>query len=418
MMTTMNPLPAAEYLFKPVLSERIELDDNRRLSLQEDTENVGSITTAGFDGEINTERTRIRLMPRFILRRYAREKDILDREDFRFDSEAEHETERMRFGVEAGIEFRGSVTSVTEELDVPTDTRRNVDQRKRRIQPSWTYAWSERTALQLDLSYQDTVNDEVETTSLSDYRVYSASAGATHNLSERDQISLTAFVSRFESPSQTRRRTQTDGALEAETRSRRESTTDTLGAQLGYARALTETLSGNVSAGPRFSDTRSQSRVEQDQFLVAPGLGRILVSQTDTGTVSMDETSTGLAINAGLSQALERTDWEVSFTRSLSPTADGDLQERDRFDARFRYKLRRHLVGSLNGIYYTDSDLGGEDNDRTYSRLLAGLRWRLDRDWTLSGFYRYRRNERERNDAAAESNALLITLSYRSRTGL
>lgn len=442
---------AAEWSVTPEVRETVLFDDNRRLTTADHESVWGNELTAGGRGRYRTELTEISITPKFRQRRFSNEKEILDRDDFLFDADLEHTGERSRLELGLSLDYRGSLTT---DLESSTRTNVNVDARDRALSGSWSYALDARNSVQVAGSYSDIDYENSTTTGLSGYRFASVSVTGIRSLTERDQVSLTVFNSRYTQP---RNITVSNNVATTQ-----ESETDTVGFQLGYSRSFTENLLGSVSLGTRNSDSESQTsqafdvttpigvggqrvsaaaannkvditgdplRVPAGSTFLLGGLfpvvagdgadftaapGTVLLVPPGTGVLlsDVDESSSGLAINASIEQALETLDWSVSYSRSLSPQADGDLNERDDLQVRLRQEFSQRLSGTLDGRYYEDGAVGDSgQNERKFFRLAAGLNWRLDRNWTLGGRYQFRRNENSVGDAA-ESNAVFITLTY------
>jgi len=142
------------------------------------------------------------------------------------------------------------------------------------------------------------------------------------------------------------------------------------------------------------------------------GFPLVQIPRQVTNRADNDDTSTGLAINASIEQQLETMDWEVTFSRTLTPQGDGDLTERDQITLSLGRRFSERLRGNLDARYFQDSGLDGEGQDeREFLRVAAGVRWRLSRFWTVSSRYQYRRNERD-SIGTAESNGLFVSLDY------
>lgn len=441
----------AEWSLTPRLQESVLYDDNRRLTTRDHEAVWGNELRVGGEAKYATELTEAFFNPIFRQRRFSREKELLDRDDILLDAGFTHTGERTLLDVEAAIEYRGSITN---DLLTTARTDVNVDARDRTLSATWTYAFDARNTLQLAGSYSDLDYERTRDTGLSDFRFSTVSIAGIHRLTARDQVSLTVFNSRFVQPRAT---TVINGVSTTS-----ESETDTLGLQAGYTRNFTETLVGSLSAGARRSDSSSEtvqsfgattpinvggSRVtasnarnrvdltgdtirvpagsnllvsgifpflapDGTDFTAPPGTLLLVPPQAGVLVADSDETSTGLAINASIEQQLETMDWELTFSRTLTPQGDGDLTERDQLTLALDQRFSERLRGDLDARYFQDSSLdGGGQDEREFLRVAAGVRWRLSRFWSVSSRYQYRRNKRD-SIGTAESNGLFVSLNY------
>lgn len=398
----------AEWSVTPRLQESVLYDDNRRLTTRDHESVWGNEIRAGGEAKYATELTSISFNPIFRQRRFSGEQELLDRDDVLLDAGFTHTGERSLLDVSASIEYRGSITN---DLETTARTNVNVDARDRELSATWTYAFDARNSLQLAGSYSDLDYERTRDTGLSDFRFSSVSASGIHQLTARDRVSLTVFNSRFVQP----RATTVNNGITTSS----ESETDTLGLQLGYTRNFTENLLGSLSAGARRSD--SESEVVQSFTVLGPpqlvpdgsgGFTIVQIPQQVTNRRETDGSSTGLAINASIEQQLETMDWEITFSRSLSPQGDGDLTERDQLTLALNQRFSERLQGNLDARYFQDSGLdGGGQDAREFLRVAAGVRWRLSPFWSVSSRYQYRRNKRD-SIGTAESNGLFVSLNY------
>lgn len=443
----------AEWSVTPVVRNTLLYDDNRRLTLRDHEAVWGNRFRTEAQLRHRTERSDLSLSPRLEVRRFSGEKDILDREDRYLDGDYSLAGERYRFELSASLGYRGSLTT---DLEAAEATNINSDTRNRSISATWSYALAARNTVQLAGTYSDLDYDLDDTTALTDYRVGSLSVTGIHQLTQRDQLSLTAFRTRFDSPTATTTRNGVSTTAQ--------SLTTTTGFQLGWSRTFSETLQGSISAGVRRSDTTSRTtQTTRNGLSFSPASGTVdVVSNAQgadlTGAVArvpaastltvppftlppnffapgtrvsavavaipagtevllidqdLDQDSRGLSLDASLEQTLESWSWSLGYSRSLTPLSNGALRERDDLNGSLRRRFSERLTGLLDGRYYEEGGLDDDDgaDDRTFLRLSGGLRWRLSPYWTLSGRYQYRRNE-NRNAETAESNALLFTLAY------
>ncbi|MCU0934882.1 MAG: autotransporter outer membrane beta-barrel domain-containing protein [Gammaproteobacteria bacterium] len=365
------------------------------------------LVTSGHDGAFGarlnlaadlgwaTETTSVTFTPRLRSDRYTNEQDLLNSDDQYFDLTASTETERAKVGVDGKLSY----TTVVSNEDVVEDIgpaqqriREQVSRDSRTLRPHGSYRLTERDTLQADANLTD-VNYGGQ--GYVDYTFYVSNLSWAHALSPRDTVSLLGYASRFE-------RDLPRQFLGVAAVNDPKGTTDNVGLQVGYQRALTETLTGNVAAGA----VRSEFKPDPLRFA---GGGRLDLFE--------DATNYGTLINVGLSQRLEQTEWEVSASRSLQPTGDGVLVRRDELKVDVSQDFGPLTTGRLAVLAFHDQRdqeqaRAGNRADRRYARVETGLSYRLARHWTLSGEYRYRYQKYQEAEDSAESNGLWVTLSY------
>jgi len=117
-------------------------------------------------------------------------------------------------------------------------------------------------------------------------------------------------------------------------------------------------------------------------------------------------------------------DYSLSYSRSVNPSAFGQLFDYSSLDSKFSYKLGDELSFNLDGSVSENQAIGQAEfqtvNNRIFYSLSTGLTWQFAKSWRLSANYRYRRQEYP--DAGAqtsstfaeprESNAVMLNLNY------
>ena len=118
--------------------------------------------------------------------------------------------------------------------------------------------------------------------------------------------------------------------------------------------------------------------------------------------------------NADLRYELETGDLSAQASRSITPYTNGGLILNERFGLMARHRFSSRLQATLALDWYRSQNTSdfSANLDRTTTSLRPALLWKLDRDWSLSGGYRYFRQEYEGRIRAANSNAVDLTLSY------
>ena len=167
--------------------------------------------------------------------------------------------------------------------------------------------------------------------------------------------------------------------------------TDSVSVLVGWARDLHERTSASVAGG------LVHSRFERPDFVGPPP----------------DDVSGALA-ETTLTHEFETGSVEASLGRSLLPTGDGFLVQRDRLEIVAvhrlapRWRLRGHLFAYRN-------DSLGEDNRAakvSYGRASLALVHDLDREWLLHAEVAHSRRENRATDRQAHANLVLLQLVY------
>lgn len=133
--------------------------------------------------------------------------------------------------------------------------------------------------------------------------------------------------------------------------------------------------------------------------------------------------STGFLANLGANYSGENYEAGISFSRSLSPSNFGQLQELTGTTLHFNYKIDERLSAGLN-MSYQDSSLVNATApiDRENIVVHPSVNWLLDKDWSLNASYRFRTQERvntlnagnaNSGTFSAESNFFMFSVNYK-----
>lgn len=176
------------------------------------------------------------------------------------------------------------------------------------------------------------------------------------------------------------------------------SSQDVFGFQLGGQYALSRSWSINFGGGGRWVQT--------------PGTGSGL---------SFGEIADIAIIYKG-----RRDNYSFTFSRAVSPSSFGQIQDVSSLGMKYGYELSRELSLNINGSY-SDNQLVGQSlnqfgrQKREYYEASTELVWKLAREWRLSASYRFRMQDyaTEANSqsnllsaGARDSNAVMLHLNY------
>lgn len=133
--------------------------------------------------------------------------------------------------------------------------------------------------------------------------------------------------------------------------------------------------------------------------------------------------SIGFLASANLGYTAESYSSSIFFNRSLAPSNQGNLQELTNVGLNFDYKIADNLTANFNASYQQSTQINSTnqgDNQRARKNISIqpSINWRLSPDWTLSGSYRYRSQNRSFSDNVnspntdAESNLFMLSINY------
>lgn len=207
-----------------------------------------------------------------------------------------------------------------------------------------------------------------------------------------------------------------------------------------WNRLLSTSLGGYFS-NSEFSDSTSSTSqyvfgfqiggqyvINRAWLINAGGGGRWVQSpSSQRSTVSDDADSlifTEVA-NILISYSGQQYGGSLGYSRTVSPSAFGQLLEYSSVDLRCNYQILRDLTLNIDGSYSENQPIGQSDSQlaqsRNYFSASTGLVWRFDKSWQLSATYRYRGQEFPNADAVLtnssqaglrNSNAIMLHLNY------
>lgn len=161
----------------------------------------------------------------------------------------------------------------------------------------------------------------------------------------------------------------------------------------------------------------SQYAISRLWMLNANGGGRWVQSPGSDSGLLFGET-----YNVALSYKGKLDAFSLNFSRSVSPSSFGQIQDITSFGMRYDREISRELSFNLNGSYSQNQAIGQSLNqlgqERTYFNATAELVWTFSRDWRLSASYRYRMQDYGNNTlntqqaGVIDSNAIMLHLNY------
>lgn len=377
---------AAELKVAGALDQGIEYDDN--ISLRPDpAPALGYLLRPSFRADWKTAVLEAGISARGDIRRYDDQRWNCDNVTLGFDHR--HVRKRSVFSIAGSYGQSCSYAQQTSDTGVLLP---NNQSDSKTLTPNWAWQMTRRDTFSLSPNYsQTTYSSSVagpDGESVVNLR-NNQSIGV--NLSEEHQWSrrLTSTASLFFSHSQF---AGSSSATSAGTSSQ-----NVFGFQLGGRYVLSHNWSINAGGGGR--------------WVQSPWRGAGL--------------SFGETFNAAVDYKGRIDNYSLTLSRSVSPSAFGQIQDVKTFSIRYGYELSRELSLSVNGSYSENQAVGQSisllGQKRNYYNAGAELAWRLARDWRLTASYRYRMQEYavtgdlQANPmlaSARDSNAIMLHLNY------
>jgi len=372
-LASLTPAYASQFEAIPVIDTGVLHETNPRLDNDNEDDATGLIVDGRLNMEWASERTQLAVLPRARFGFYADsdDKDLEDK-DYWLRSVLGHQSQLSTYEVSGGysdVAVRSSeVESAGGDPSGSGGFRRVDDSRE-----TWDAggAWS-RQLTPLDrfsarASYTD-VSFDRRTSGRVPYEYKSGSLTYERTITSKWAAGILFDASRFESK-----------ADEINT----SNTSDTLGFS-GFANyAFTPTVTGSVYAGRRTTD------IEIDR---PPIPGTDICFTPNLGIVSCNEKTDGQNFvgTASLSKQAERTSYDLSINRSISPNSNGAETLRDTIDVTARHQFTRRLTGKVGLLYFTQEDAADLTNrKRDYVSAQFDLNWRMTEYWSIRGAYRY-----------------------------
>ncbi len=408
---------AEEWYIQPSFSLRTEYDDNKRLftdtflrSLREQRGEVGIdsygiITTADVKTGVRSDNYDIFFKGKVAVKKFFSDLD-LDHENFFLDFKSSYNFDaRNTFSLSAAYNQESTLTA---GLDV-TGVLENIPRWTWTVSPDWMFLLSEDKYIQANYSHTDVSYGESLTSRYTDYTYDSVSLTFFHQWNAKLQNYASVGWSRFE-----------QSAIEFRA--------DEVTINTGLNYNFSETWSVSLMGGLRFTQTDGLQIVDNttQQPVAIFGADGSLLGITSRTIINrslqpFSDSQTGLVFTVSSEKQFEKGNASISYSRSTSPTGSDGLRTVDRFSFDSLYKITQHLHFLLNGaVHMTKSTANTQiTRDRTYYTVTPQLRWQFNRQLSLSGGYRYRRQKYEPGEnstsnitSTAESNAVFITLKY------
>ncbi len=373
------PVSADQWAVTPSLQIKVLHDDNINLSVDNPVSVWGGSVSPLLDLSKRSAVSAYGLGGRLIFNRYS-EDAVQDTNVQLLTFFGRTATRLSRFGVSGS--YKRDTTYATIEAPaadeddglLPGDVdagllRTQVRRNRLLLTPNWRYTLSERASISLRYTLNDMTYTGSGSDALTDYRRQSAELTLLRRLSERSGLTATVGAARYAS-------------------SEVGADTDDYSFSAGFTHEFSPMLEMQVGAGVRSAvSTFGDAEVE----------------------------SSGALVNVRLSgDVSELTTYRITADESLQPSGVGALILSKSLSWELSHKLSQKLSVSLWGTAFRNQsvDFFRAAADRTHYDIEPGFRWKLDREWSLDGSYRYRWQKYEGDEAAANSSAVYLAIDY------
>jgi len=393
---------AAEWTISPSLNVRESYNDNIRLT----TLKHPNVTTTTIQPKVDfgwaTERTNINLLGDWRYNRYAGDPNLKNRTDSTYKLKSAYKTELSEFFLDAN--YVNDTTLQQEEYNEDIgQTLTQEDRLSKQLAPAWSWNLNEQTNLRFDLQYQDVAYEKSILSSYNDYTYDSAGVTYTYRWTERDQVYVIVNNSRYES-----KKRPFILANEMVSFSRYiGSNSNTKQYQAGIRHQFSSTSTMQLLYGQRYTDSQTLYQVcTQVQNFPPPCL--------DTGETQTSSSSKSPVYTFSYDKGFELTKFDISLSRTVIGSGLGSEMDTDSLNLNVTHQLTEKTTLGFKFMGYQRIAVNPDfsRNDQTYFRGDIKLGWRLDRNWSLSTFYRHTRQKYKSRDAIATSNNISLNIRY------
>jgi len=374
-----NVLQAQDWSLDPAIRVGGEYDDNGTLATRTDEE----IDLKGYlaEGELTIDysspATTFFLTPRVRFARYSDQPDY-DQDDQFARGEWNHDTQNSTFNVRLRYARQGIRTAergdadfdVDDPDDISDDETNAVDATGRRqkleVRPEWEYRLSDVSTFVTRFDYQDVDYEQsLAVGGLTDYTDSRIRLAFERELSARNIGVLSATYRNYDAVD----------ALDD---------TAGIGLQVGLIRDITQSSRFSALVG---------------------------FEQTDRAAGENDER---VVYNFSYTRRLQTITLVAQYRRNVNASGAGRLTARDEINLRFTRQLTERFSAGLGVRGYTTNGLNEfEFSERDYLQLRSRFTWSLTPKLELEADYRYTFLRRSSLDESANSNNVMLWLTYR-----
>ncbi|MGR8929535.1 MAG: hypothetical protein ACU836_02760 [Gammaproteobacteria bacterium] len=385
----MQKTHAAEWKINGALDQGLEYDDNIGLRAQESPV-FGYLLRPRFNANWSTAGAEVGITGNGDIRRY--DDDRWNCDNFDLSLKEKYMQRRGMFSVSADYAQGCSYSSQIADTGILTP-RGQIE--RYQLAPSWNWQWTPRDVLSVSPNY-----------SHSNYTTYAGNIDGSTDVRLRNNRSYGLTLS--EKHQWDHRLSSTVGLFSSRnefSNSGASLVQKVFGFQTGAEYLLSRSWSVSGEIGGRWVET--------------PAVGNT-VSAKSNGSFRFNKIA-----SLSLNYKDRDTSYAFGYSRSVSPSAFGQMLESSSINMNYSYQINRELSFNLDGSY-GDSQAVGQSlhqlaASRAYYSASAGIVWKFARDWRLSFRYRYRRqafpNVSDIQSAnlyggTRESNAIMLHLNY------
>lgn len=364
---------AANWELAPRVQAGYQYSDNYRLDLPGNEIDVsGAQVDASLTLRTVDPRTNFAVTPRIRATYFPNATDE-DSTDYFLGASFDDKTQRRRMGFGADLSREDVVNSELPSAAVDAglgdpdalDSGRTLARNRRdliRLTPYFSYDLSQRYRLDLDAHYIDANFDSNVEGAQQDFSDMGASAALGFMTSPRSTLLLRALASRYETAF----------------------TSDAYGAQAEWSLNYSENSQMYVRVGMQETSFENDSSDTQ----VIGGLGGRWSNQ--------------------------RNHLFLDLTRSIGPVSSGTVVERHQLRLRLTHDVTPRVAWVVGARALRDEavDDASTRPTREYAVGEAGVEWRVQRAWALTGTYTYLWQEYDNDPTSASSNGFLISVVY------
>ena len=414
--------PAVEYVLEPTVDLQAVYNDNIRMTSTGQESTTGIILSPRLNVAARVETWQLGIDARLRDKHYYGIKGFNNTDQI-INLYSQYQTERnaLQFGV-----GRTKDSILTGEY-IDTDSglvRTQVIRTNENANASWIWSLTEQDQIKLGYQYANVAYDNVTDVSLYDYSQHGPSATLTHIFSKRTQVFLQVDNSQFAVPKLSESYIGQADFYEAfiggvwvfndiPRNVAVKSSTNSIQAGINYA--ISETVTGNLSAGSRKTSSDTQSEVctatsPPYTYDIIFRSGSCVAVATNTITT----TTRGRVYNASLTKNTETLQLTAVALRSIDPSGSGTQVQNDTLKLYARWGYTEKLAYSLSG---TSSKVHALEStsavvDRRIYNVMPGLEWRAGRHSTLKLSYGYSRLSYSRDTDAIIARQVNLTYSY------
>ena len=379
----MRMVLADQWKITGALDQGMEYDDNIGLRIEK-TPTFGYVLRPSVKADWSTAVMELGFSARGDIRRYDDQR--WDCDNFGVGVDQRYMTRRNVFSLQGDYAQNCSYSQQDTDtgLLIPNNQSENYS-----LEPAWSWQMTPLDRLSLSPGYAQTsysnFSSDIEgqvSTFLRNNESYSASVAEEHQWNRR----LTSTGSLFFSHSMFG---NAGGASSEGTSSQ-----NVFGFQMGGQYAISRHWSVNAGGGGR--------------WVQSPG--------TDA-SMSFGET-----YNVAISYKGKLDNYSFNFSRSVSPSSFGQIQDVTSIGMKYNRELTRELSFNVNASYSENQAVGQSltqlGQKRTYYNASAELNWKFAREWRLSASYRYRMQEYDQSQfnsqlaGQRDSNAIMLHINY------